>query len=231
MLTQTEKDTLDRGPRSTAPGSERFCCVTRRTAPVSEMIRFVLDPDGRVVSDLKRQLPGRGVWITGTRQALRAAIARKVFGRSFKREVTIAPDLLNRTEWLMEQAALDALSMAHKAGKVVIGAAKAEAAIAREPVLAVLHAREAAPDGTRHFTAALRQRGDAGDVAVLETFASAQLDLALGRSNVVHAALLAGPESEAFLARAARLERFRTGDNQDRGRVSKTLEKRRVGNG
>jgi hypothetical protein len=35
------------------------------------------------------------------------------------------------------------------------------------------------------------------------------LDLALGRSNVIHAALLAGPESETFLARAARLDRFR----------------------
>jgi len=33
----------------------------------------------------------------------------------------------------------------------------------------------------------------------------------LGRSNVIHAALLAGPESETFLARIDRLERFRTG--------------------
>jgi len=41
---------------------------------------------------------------------------------------------------------------------------------------------------------------------------SAQLDLALGRPNVVHAALLAGPPSDTFLARLRRLERFRTGE-------------------
>jgi hypothetical protein len=37
------------------------------------------------------------------------------------------------------------------------------------------------------------------------------LDLALGRSNVVHAALLAGPANDTFLARFARLERFAAG--------------------
>jgi len=38
----------------------------------------------------------------------------------------------------------------------------------------------------------------------------------LGRSNVIHAALLAGRESETFMARAARLARFRTGNSGDR---------------
>jgi hypothetical protein len=34
----------------------------------------------------------------------------------------------------------------------------------------------------------------------------------LGRSNVVHAALLTGPASERFLARYRSLERFRGGE-------------------
>jgi hypothetical protein len=53
---------------------------------------------------------------------------------------------------------------------------------------------------------------------MIKTFATAQLDLALGRSNVVHAALLAGPANDTFLARFARLERFRTGEPGDSGR-------------
>jgi predicted RNA-binding protein YlxR (DUF448 family) len=180
------------------------------------MIRFVVSPDGRVVPDLRRGLPGRGVWITGTRQALRTAIARNVFARSFKRGVSVAPDLVEWTERLLEQAALEALGIAHKAGRLAIGAATAEAAIAREPVVGLLHAREAAPDGRRKLEAALRNRNRGGGVAGADTFASAQLDLAIGRSNVIHAALLAGPESETFLARAARLERFRADAKQER---------------
>jgi len=175
------------------------------------MIRFVVGPDGTAVPDLKRRLPGRGIWITATRQALRGAIARKAFARAFKRDVRLGPDLVETTERLIERAALDALAMCHKAGKVAIGFANADAALARARVAGLLHAAEAAPDGTRKLAAALNRRADAAEIAVIDAFTSAQLDLALGRSNVIHAALLAGPESETFLARAARLDYFRTG--------------------
>jgi predicted RNA-binding protein YlxR (DUF448 family) len=174
-------------------------------------MRFVVAPDGTAIPDLKRRLPGRGIWITATRRALRAAVARKTFARGFKRDVRVASDLVETTEHLIERGALDALAICHKAGKVAIGFANVEAALARAPVVALLSAAEAARDGVRKLAAALRRRGDVGEVAVVDAFTSAQLDLALGRSNVVHAALLAGPESETFLARHARLERFRTG--------------------
>ncbi|HEY7300360.1 MAG TPA: RNA-binding protein [Xanthobacteraceae bacterium] len=222
MLARLDENGLDQGPRHKA-GAERFCAVAGTTAPVTAMIRFVLGPDGSVVPDLRRRLPGRGIWITGTRQALRAAVARKIFARSFKREVRVPPDLIDCVERLMEQAALDALSIAHKAAKVITGAARVEAAIAREPLLAILHAREAAADAARHLREAFRRRWPGRDVAVVEAFASSRLDLALGRPNVVHAALLAGPESETFLARAARLDRFRTEAKQERGVMSKRV--------
>jgi predicted RNA-binding protein YlxR (DUF448 family) len=204
---------LDAGPRKTAPGAERFCAATGAVRPVSEMIRFVISPDGQPVADLKRRLPGRGLWITATRQALCTAIARKVFGRGFKREVKPAADLIEATERLIEQSALAALAIAHKAGKVAIGFAKAEAALDRDRIGALIHAADAAPDGTRKLAAALRRRVDldAGKIAVIGVLTSAQLDLALGRSNVIHAALLAGRESDTFIARAGLLDRFRTG--------------------
>jgi uncharacterized protein len=209
MLGRTHDDALDAGPRNSAPGSERFCAATQQVKPVDEMIRFVVAPDGAAVPDLKRRLPGRGIWITATRQALGTAIARKAFARGFKRDVRVAPDLIETTERLIVQAALDALAICHKAGKVAIGFAKVDVALARERVVALINAAEAAPDGTRKLTAALRRREDAVGIAVIDAFASAQLDLALGRSNVIHAALLAGSESETFLARIARLDCFR----------------------
>jgi predicted RNA-binding protein YlxR (DUF448 family) len=211
MLARTHDDALDGGPRAGAAGAERFCAATGAVRPTAEMIRFVVGPDGAAVPDLKRRLPGRGLWVTATRDALASAIARKAFARGFKRDVRAAPDLVETTERLIERGALDALAMAHKGHKVAIGFAKAEAALAREPVVAVLSAADAAPDGVRKLAAALRRREDAEKIVAIDAFSSAQLDLALGRSNVIHAALLAGPESETFLARIDRLVRFRTG--------------------
>jgi len=212
MLAQPMDDTLDAGPRQAARGTERLCASTGTVQPVDDMIRFVVSPEGTAVPDLKRRLPGRGVWITATKSALGQAIARKAFARSFKRDVRIAPDLLESTERLIERAALDALAIAYKAGRVVAGFAKVESALVKGDAMALLHASDAAPDGVRKLNATLRQIDDNhGSVVVLNAFTSSQLDLALGRSNVVHAALLAGPESKAVLTRLRRLERFRTG--------------------
>lgn len=198
---------LDNGPGARSP--ERLCVVTRTVRPVKDLIRFVVGPDGEAVPDLKSKLPGRGVWVTGTQDALAEAVKRKALPRGFKREVRVPPDLVGRTDRLLERSALDALAIAGKAGLAVAGFMKVENALAREKVVGVLHAAEAAPDGVRKLEAAAR-RGPR-PVAVIRGLSLAQLDLALGRPNVVHAALLAGPASDTFLARFGRLERFRDG--------------------
>ena len=231
MLDRTQDDARDAGPRKIAPGSARFCVATGEVKPVEEMIRFVLGPDGAAVPDLKRRLPGRGIWITATREALKTAIARKAFARSFKRDVRLSGDLVATTERLLEQAALDALAIAHKAGRVAIGFAKAEAALARDRVAGLVNAAEAAPDGTRKLAAALHRREDPVEVPAIGTFTSMQLDLALGRSNVIHAALLAGPESDTFLARAARLDRFRAGPVPGTPEIGKSQGRKSAGAG
>src|SRR5262249_57444207 len=122
-----------------------------------EVMGCVVGPEGRAVPDLKRRLPGRGIWITATRQPLRSAITRKAFARAVKRDVRLAPDLVETTERLVERAALDALAICHKAGKLAIGFANADAALARACVVARLNAAEAAPEGTRKLTAAPRR--------------------------------------------------------------------------
>jgi predicted RNA-binding protein YlxR (DUF448 family) len=207
---------LDAGPRSSGPGTERFCAATRAVRPVTDMIRFVVGPDG-VVPDLKRKLPGRGIWITAEKSALAQAVAGKAFARGFKAEVKVPADLGALTERLLERAALDALAIAGKAGMVAQGFGKVEAALMRDKVVGLLHAADASADGVRKLAAVLRTRPDAEAIPVVKSFNSAQLDLALGRSNVVHAALLAGPSRDTFLARFQRLERFRAGDTGDGG--------------
>ena len=131
MLARPHDSSVDGGTRKSAPGTQRLCAVTGEVRPIEELTRFVVAPDGSVVPDLKRRLPGRGIWITATRHALRAAMARNAFARGFKRDVRVASDLVATTEGLIERAALDALAICHKAGKVAIGFANVEAVLAR----------------------------------------------------------------------------------------------------
>jgi hypothetical protein len=221
MLARVHDDDLDGGPRKGTAEAERFCIATRAVKPRADLIRFVVGPDAAVLPDLKGRLPGRGAWVTGTRAALTAAVKKNAFARAFRRELRPPGDLIATTEMLLERAVLDALAIVGKAGRVVTGFTKVEAALRQDHIRAVVHARDAAPDGTRKIDAALHRRSAASDtggqIAVVTTFTGAQLDLALGRANVVHAALLAGPESANFLARVERLERFRTGNPGDAG--------------
>jgi uncharacterized protein len=215
MLARPDNQETDAGPRDDKRGTERLCVATREVRPVAELIRFVVGPDGSVVPDLKRKLPGRGVWVTATRAALDEAVRRNAFARSFKTKVRVPPDLAALVETLLTRACLDALAIVHKAGRVAIGFAKADSALVAKPVAALINASDAAPDGVRKLAAAARRRSDdaeAGEIAAISAFTSAQLDLALGRSNVVHAALLAGPASDGFILRCRSLERFRAVD-------------------
>jgi uncharacterized protein len=207
MLAQSDAIELDDGPRSR--DAERFCVATRAVRPVEHMIRFVIAPNGEAVADLKHNLPGRGVWVTATRGALDQAQRTNAFARGFRRDVRLAGDLVPRTERLLENAALDALAVARKAGSVAMGAAQVESALKRNAIIALLHAAEAAPDGVKKLNSALRQSRQSGSVRIIRILTTGQLDLALGRPNVIHAALLAGPVSETFMARLRRLERFR----------------------
>jgi hypothetical protein len=191
-----------------------MCVLTREVRPIADLIRFVVGPDGAAVPDLKSKLPGRGVWVTATQDALAEAVKRKALARGFKREVRLNADLVTQTGQLLERAVLDALAMAGKSGLVANGFGKTEAALTDddERVIGLIHAAEAAPDGVRKLGAALKRRDSVDQVAVITCLTAAQLDLALGRPNVVHAALLAGPAGDTFLVRLRRLERFRSSE-------------------
>ncbi len=156
----TQDNDLDRGATSVAPGTERSCALSRKRKPVSELIRFVVGPAGEAVPDIKRKLPGRGIWIDATRAAVEESVKRNVFARGFKRDVKAARDLADQTERLLESAALDALSIAGKAGLVTGGFAKVEAALGHDGVLALIHASDAAADGKRKLSGALHRNTD-----------------------------------------------------------------------
>jgi len=201
----------------TAPEPEtgplRTCIVTRAERPPEEMIRFVLGPDGTVVPDIRRRLPGRGVWTTATAKAVGEAAKRRAFERSFKTKAVTPEGLAAQIDGLLESDCLQSLALANKAGAVVTGFAKVESVIAEGKIAAIVHAIDGGADGKRKIGQALRRRFGDETPPELETFDSRQMDLALGRTNVIHAALRTGPASDAFVARARRLRVYRSGEN------------------
>jgi predicted RNA-binding protein YlxR (DUF448 family) len=210
---------LDHGPRTDKSATMRMCAVSREVRPIDELIRFVVAPSGEVVADLKRKLPGRGLWISASRKMIAEAVRRHQFSRGFKREVRVAATLAADTEALLERFAVDALAMAAKAGQVVSGFAKVAEALERQgpgAVRALIHATDGAADGIRKLDAIVRQNGGnngpLAEVRIVNVLTTEQLDLALGRSNVIHAALLAGPASDTFLSRSQILVRYRMAD-------------------
>lgn len=210
---------LDDGPRTFKSATTRMCAVGREVRPIDELIRFVVAPTGEVIADLKRKLPGRGMWVLASKAAVAEAFRRQLFTRGFRREVLVSPTLAADTEALLVQGVVDALAIAAKAGAVICGFTKVETALRKRPnaVCALIHASDGAADGIGKLDALVPQKtgieGESARILIVTALTSTELDLALTRSNVVHAALLAGPSSKIFLSRSQKLVRYRMADD------------------
>jgi predicted RNA-binding protein YlxR (DUF448 family)/ribosomal protein L30E len=193
--------------------NDRTCIVTRKTAAPDELIRFVVGPDSSIVPDLKRNLPGRGCWVTADRTHIERAANKRLFSRAFKKDVAVPADLGGMVDALLAKSALGALGLARKAGAVALGAAKTDAAVRAGKAIAVLHAHEAAEDGCRKIDQARRATVHLGgpDTPAYKLFSEAEMGLALGGTNVIHAALLVGDAGRSALKRMVALDRYRGG--------------------
>ena len=107
--------------------------------------------------------------------------------------------------------------MAAKAGQVVSGFGKVEGALQAGQAEALIHASRRRRGRNPQIGRIARQNagntGESREFPIVSALTSAQLDLALGRSNVIHAALLAGPASKTFLSRSQILVRYRMADD------------------
>jgi predicted RNA-binding protein YlxR (DUF448 family) len=202
--------------------NDRTCIVTRKAGAADDLIRFVAGPDSALVPDLKRNLPGRGCWVTADRLHVDRAAQRKLFARALKAEVQVPADLGEMVDRLLAKSALGALGLARKAGVVAMGAAKVEAVVRSGEALAVLHAVEASPDGVRKITQARYATALIGgpEIPAYKLFSEAEIGLALGGANVIHAAVLAGDAGRAALKRLVALDRYRGGTPEDQATVA-----------
>ena len=203
----------DAEPAAEDGGRMRLCAATREAVDVDLLIRFVADPEGGIVPDLARRLPGRGVWVKAEKAAVAQAVRANVFARSLKRQVRPDPDLPDRLEHLLEKRAIEALALANKAGLVTAGFAQVDALLDSGSVRILVQASDAADGGrerlARKLAAVTRAQGR--NSASVTSLSTEQLSLAMGRSNVVHAALIQGGAAARFLDEAERLQRYRSG--------------------
>jgi len=193
----------------------RMCIATRESGSPETLIRFVAGPDGSVVPDLKRVLPGRGCWVKPSREAVEKAIARKLFARALKADVKADPDLAETVDRLLAAQLTGMMNMARKAGQFVIGSAKVETAVRSNAAIAVFHSRDAAADGVRKIDQA-RKAWHLGMeteamIPAFHLFSGAEMDVLLGQNAFIHACALAGQAGEGVVKRANLLEQYRTG--------------------
>ncbi len=189
--------------RSASTRHGRRCVATGEVKDKSDLIRFVVGPDGALVPDVVGNLPGRGVWLTASREALDRAVRKRLLARAVRRSVTVEPDLADRVEVLLARRCLEILGLARRAGQVTTGFEKVRSLLRAGRAGALVAASDGGADGREK----LRRLG--GDLPVVELLTRAELSLALGRENVVHAALAGGRLCDRFLVEAGRLAGFR----------------------
>ena len=179
--------------------------------PPGAMIRFVLAPDGSMVPDLARRLPGRGVWVTATRAAVAEAVKRSLFAKSLKQPVKTDKELPDQVDKLLAAETRQVLSLANKAGLVTTGFSKVEIALERGEAIALITASDASADGAGKLARKFKAiRGAAQlDAPVIQDLTSGELGLAIGGSNVIHAAVTRGGLGQRFVSSCQRLRRYR----------------------
>ncbi|HEY8253556.1 MAG TPA: RNA-binding protein [Rhizomicrobium sp.] len=194
---------------------ERRCIVTGEIMPDNRLIRFVLAPDGQIVPDAAAKLPGRGLWVTASGAAIAAAVEKKLFARAAKAPTHASPDLALRAEKALVARMVGDLGLARRSGALVLGFDNVLRALEslKAPRL-LIDASDGAADGKRKLYNAAHARGV--NPQLITCLTSAELGVALGRENVIHAAVQPGGLAERLTFDAERLEGFRARSGNER---------------
>lgn len=182
---------------------ERRCIATGEVRPKSGLIRFVANPDGRILSDLAGKLPGRGIWVAADRMALETAVRKRLFARGAKRQVCAPDSLVDEVEALLATRMVELVSLARKAGQAVAGYEKVRSWLAREEAVVLMQASDGSVRGRSKL------RPPAGKDSYVGVLTAHELGLAFGRENVIHGALASGGLANRVVVEARRLSGLR----------------------
>lgn len=179
--------------------------VSHEVMDESRLIRFVAGPDGQVVPDLGRKLPGRGLWVEASRASVEAAVKKNGFTRAAKTKLTAPADLADVVERLLARRCLDQLGLARREGVLISGFKKTAASLRAGKAAWVLEAADGSADGRGKILALARHQ----TAKICGAFTADDLSLALGLENAIHAVLLAGGRADRWTIEVERLAGFR----------------------
>ena len=202
--------------KATPEGSDIFprrrCIATGETQSLDRLVRFVVGPKGVLYHDLSRKLPGRGIWVSGRRSLVDQAVKKRLFARAAKRPVSVPDDMADMVEHGMVGRCLNLLSLAKRAGQLTLGSNNVKAILRTNDTAIVITALDGAENGRKKLLSGGQDRTNVSRHShreIIHLFTIAELSLALGRENVVHAALLAGGLADQFLNATYRLGAYR----------------------
>lgn len=181
----------------------RRSIVTGEVQPKSGLVRFVVGPDDAIVPDISGRLPGRGLWCEARRDIVQQAIAKRLFQRAARAQVTVHSDLADQVERLLAARCCEWLGLARRAGQAVVGFVKVRTLVASGGAAVLVEAADGGADSRGKLQAL------APGLPVVDCLSSAELSAALGREHVVHAALMPGRLAASFLGDVERLKGFR----------------------
>ena len=198
------------------PMNDRMCIVTRESLPAEKLIRFVAGPDGTVVPDLKRNLPGRGCSVTASRALVDQAVKKQLFARALKSGVKALPELGAQVDRLLVSQMTGMMNMARKASQFVSGTMKVDNAVRSGAALAVFHATDAAADGVRKISQARKAwmltMDEPEEIPAFQLLSFEEMQELMGDNAFIHAVALAGQAGEGVVKRAKLLETYRGGN-------------------
>ena len=193
-----------------AAKSQRRCIATGEIRDRSDLLRFVVGPNGELVADMASRLPGRGLWITPRRDILESAIARRLFARSAHRAIITPGGFADRVEALLVQRCLDAIGFGRRAGLAVAGFERAREAVRAGKATLLLFALDGAEDGRRK----IRALGRGLPVGIVLT--AVEMGTIFGRDHVVNIAIGDSGLSSRLIAVSEKIVGFRPGAVIDR---------------
>ena len=209
---------------------ERRCIVTGEVLPEARLVRFVVGPENEIVPDLAAKLPGRGIWVERRPHALERAVAQESVRQGGEGECDGRGRSARRVEALLVQRMQDHLGLARRAGELMLGFDSQSRALQSAPQARRFWSRRAMARKTAGESCWARARARRLHLESIDVLTADELSMALGRENVVHAALNPGRLADRLALDAGRLggsgrvNANRTGPNSRSGRKVRMSE-------
>ena len=164
--------------------TQRKCIATGQILPKDDLLRFVKTPDSRLVPDFNKKIPGRGLYVSISKKALKTALDKNLFIKSIRLHLKIEDNFLDMVETLLYKRGLESINLARKAGALVTGFEKVKEKLLKNKVAFLIEAKNASQDGLQKINAIAK------NLEIIDVYNIEDLDAALDKVNTVHIAIL-----------------------------------------